>query len=244
MCDGSESSERSRQQVYTRLNGHGIACDSVPQKAMTVTKLKHNYHRLYRIFPAMDLADHTYFAFNGAAYHLNRVKELLNSAGMQTLWTEDTTLDERTRAERQGEVNLFHQHLRAFLWELVATFDTMLQWANQRYELGVPEKDVKWSKIQKKAKDAKKDQADWEKKYLLLESAWDSDWYFEVRGYRNFAHRAFLNVQAAIVKESDRDRLEIAHLFPIREGQREFVLLQEQLSIYSENMRQLGAAVF
>ena len=204
----------------------------------------HNYHQLYRIFPSMDLSDHTYFAFNGAVYHLSRVKALLNSPGMQTLWTEDTTLDERARAERQSEINLFHHHLRAFLWELVATFDTILQWANQRYELGVPEKDVKWSKIQKKAKYANKDQADWDKKYSLLQRAWNGDWYFEVRGYRNFAHRAFLNVQAAIVKESDGDRLEIAHLFPIREGQHEFVPIQEQLSIYLENMRRLGAAVF
>ena len=210
----------------------------------TMTKLKHDYHRLYRIFPPMKLADHTYFAFNGAEYHLSRIKELLDSPGMQTLWEEDTTLDERTRAERQGEVNLFHRHLRAFLWELVATFDTMLQWANQRYDLGIPEKDTKWSEIQKKVKKARKDQAEWDKKYPLLESAWNSDWYFEVRGYRNFAHRAFLNVQAAIVKKPEGDRLQIAHLFPVREGQREFAPIQEQLSIYLENIRQLGAAVF
>ncbi len=192
----------------------------------------------------MDLAAHTHFAFCSAVYHLSRVKELLGTPGMQTLWGEDKTLDEHTRAERQGEVNLFHQHLRAFLWELVATFDTMLQWANQRYDLGIPEKYVEWSKIQETAKKAKKDQDEWDKKYLLLECAWNSDWYFEVRGYRHFAHRAFLHVQAEIVKESEGDRLQIPHLFPVREGQREYVPIQEQLSIYLENMRQLGEAVF
>ncbi|MDE2060622.1 MAG: hypothetical protein KGJ27_13020, partial [candidate division NC10 bacterium] len=125
-----------------------------------------------------------------------------------------------------------------------ATFDTMLQWVNQRYDLGIPEKDVEWLKIQDKAKKAKKDRAELDKKYLILESAWNSNWYFEVRGYRNFAHRTFLNVQAAIVKEPEGDRLQIAHLFPVREGQRGFVPIQEQLSIYLENMQQLGAAVF
>lgn len=186
----------------------------------------------------MDLANHTHFAFCNAAYHLSKVKELLDSPGMQTLWEEDKTLDVTTRAERQGEVNLFHRHLRAFLWELVAVFDTMLHWANQKYQLGVKEEHlVKFPTLPLMAGT---DQNDWDKKYALLESVWNSDWYFEVRAYRNFGHRAFLNVQTAIAG----DHALMARLFPVREGQPEYVPIQEHLSAYLENMRQLGSALF
>jgi len=204
-------------------------------------KSKHEYHDLYRIFPAMDLADHAWFAFSNAAEHLRRIRELLESRGMQTLWEEDKTLDERTKAERQGEVNSFHRHLRSFLWELVASFDTMLQWANQEYQLGVQEHVVRFAELPTRAG---KNQGEWDRKYALLEGVWNSDWYFEVRAYRNFAHRAFGNVQTAIVREPGGDRALVAHLFPVRKGQREYVPIQEHLSSYLENMRRLGLAFF
>lgn len=189
----------------------------------------------------MDLVDHARFAFSNAAEHLRRIRELLASPGMQTLWEEDKTLDDRTRAERQDEVNSFHRHLRSFLWELVASFDTMLQWANQAYQLGVQEHLVHFPRL---PTTAGKNQGEWDRQYALLEGVYNSDWYFDVRAYRNFAHRAFGNVQTAIVKEAGGDRALIAHLFPVRKGQHEYVPIQEHLSSYLENVRRLGLALF
>jgi hypothetical protein len=160
---------------------------------------------------------------------------------MQTSWEEDKNLNERTKAGRRGEVNSLHRHLRSFLWELVASFDTILQWANQEYRLGLEEHAVRFSKL---PTTAGKNQGEWDRRYALLEGVWNSDWYFEVRAYRNFAHRAFENVQAAIVREAGGDRALVVHLFPVRKGQREYVPIQEHLSAYLENMRQFGVAFF
>ena len=83
----------------------------------------------------------------------------------------------------------------------------------------------------------------WNEIRARLEQVWDSDWYFEVRAYRNFAHRAFNNVQAVILKEATGDRAMHVDLFPVREGQRAHVPIQEQLTLYLEKMREIGLAV-
>jgi len=201
---------------------------------------KHEFHHLYRIFPAMDLVAHAGFAFGNANEHFVRIIDLLKTPGMQTLWEEDKTLDERTKAERGAESNAFHRHLRALLWELVASFDTILQWANQEYQLGVDEHLVKFTAL---PAIAGRKQQEWDKKRALLEEAWNSAWYFEVRAYRNFTHRAFPNVTAVIVSEAAGDRAIHVDLFPVRRGQPEHVPIQDHLRSYLEKMQELGLAV-
>ncbi len=65
---------------------------------------------------------------------------------------------------------------------MVATFDTMLQCVNQKYEPGLSAEEVKWKNIPRRAG---KNQPEWYKKYALLKSAYESEWFFEVRAYRN-----------------------------------------------------------
>ena len=196
---------------------------------------KHEFHHLYRIFPAMDLVDHAGLAFGNAHEHLGRIIDLLKTTGMQTLWEEDRTLDGRSKAERRAEVNAFHRHLRSFLWELVASFDTILQWASQEYQLGVDEHLVTFTAL---PTTAGRNQQEWDKKRALLEQAWNSAWYFEVRAYRNFAHRAFANVLAVIVREPAGDRAIHVDLLPVRKGQPEHVPIQDHLTSYLEKMQQ------
>jgi len=196
-----------------------------------------------RTVPAMALDKLAHSAFIGAVYHLARIRDFVASPCLQTTWSEDTDLDETTKRKCQTDLNQFHWHTRAFFWELVASFDTMLQWANRRYGLGVCEHQVKWKRIPRKSS---KDQAEWDVKYALLESAWNSEWFYETRMYRNFSHRGFLLVQGEYDDHLGKSKptLRLIWLIPAREGQQEYVDLLQQLSQYLEHMRQLGEKVF
>ncbi len=196
-----------------------------------------------RIVPAMALDQLAHSAFIGAVYHLARIRELITSPGIQTMWQEDNDLDDPTKRKYRADLNQFHWHIRAYFWELVASFDTMLQWANHRYALGIDEHLVKWEKIPRQTN---RDQADWDAKYNLLKSAWDSEWYFEIRMYRNFSHRAFLIIHSEFDGHFGHSTpsLNAIYLVPAREGQQEYVDLVKQLSLYLDHMRQLGEKVF
>lgn len=203
-------------------------------------------HQLFRVVPAMALDGLAQSAFIGAAYHLERIKELVNSPCLQTMWRDDAGIDEATKKSLQADVNRFHWHIRAFFWELVASFDTMLQWVNQRYELGVPEDKVKWSTIHDKAGKAKTNQTEWDKKHALLESSWNCTWHYEVRQYRNFAHRAFVfvSLEYDFYYGKAKPTLKMIWLTPAREGQLEYIHIVTHLSSYLEEMRQLGQEIF
>jgi hypothetical protein len=56
---------------------------------------------------------------------------------------------------------------------------------------------------------------------------WDSEWYFEVRGYRNFAHRAFLFVQFEYDEKNGKNKLRHVWLEPAREGQSQVDALEQ-----------------
>ena len=183
-----------------------------------------------------ELDKYASLAFGGARFHLKKIKERVNSPAVQTIWSNDKNLDETARRKLQADINIFHWHLRAYFWELIAAFDTMLQWANQRYKFGLSEVEVRWKKIPKQAR---KYQAEWDQKYALLEETWNSSWFYEVRMYRNFAHRAFQFVQSDI-----GDELNIICLLPMRVGQQQCQDLREQLSYYLKQMGQLGKKIF
>lgn len=208
-----------------------------------MTKPPFNPSKQLRIVPVMPLDELAHSAFIGAAYHLARIKELIASPCIQTMWKEDTDLDDTTKREYQTGINQFHWHMRAFFWELVASFDTMLQWANQKYGLGVDEHKVEWEKIHGKAS---KDQIEWNAKDALLESIWNSEWYYEIRMYRNFSHRGFLFIQSEYDGHYGKSKptLKLICLIAAREGQQEYVDLLQQLFQYLDHMRQLGEKVF
>jgi hypothetical protein len=177
------------------------------------------------------------------------MRENLNDPLLQEYlaWHDGKQVDEIAQDRLYHYGLKFDLHLRAFFWELDATFDTMLQWANQRYKLGVSEGNMKWEAIKnKQATGVYELDSEWKEKYQLLDTVWNSAWYFEVRMYRNFAHRTFNFVQHAFVKHTDPERYEttITCLPSARDGQQEYTDIMAQLQKYLDEMRQLGANIF
>ena len=79
-------------------------------------------------------------------------------------------------------------HLDAFFFELVSSFDCLLQEINERYELQIPEDKVSWDILKRKEYRSKIPA----KLFQLLEKEWNKDWLKKVRGYRNTAtHRSY-----------------------------------------------------
>jgi hypothetical protein len=152
-----------------------------------------------RITPAHDLKDAALTTFQGARYHLDAVQAALTTPGVQTLWRDDPTLTDAERSALTRQLNALHCHIRGFFWELASVFDAILFWANQRFELGLPERDVLWSNVAKEK--ATIDGPTWARTKAVLKTTWESDWFFEVREYRNFAHRSFLLLTAQSKRE-------------------------------------------
>jgi hypothetical protein len=116
-------------------------------------------------------------ALRSVDYHLEVVAHLNGQQGMSTIWEDDPTVENDRRLQLQTEINRFHAHLRAFFWELVATFDAMKVWIVKTYG----------RKSEQMAE---------------LEKAGEADWYGAVSAYRNFAHRCFLVEQGEYGVES------------------------------------------
>jgi hypothetical protein len=193
---------------------------------------------------SLDVLAHT--AFIGAKYHLDKIIELSANPCIQTNWQYENNLDDRKKEKLQADLNQFFWHIRGFFWELVASFDTILQWVNQKYELGEKEDKVRWDNINTGNCKSKELQAEWEKKHEILEDAWQSEWYYEVNKYRNFSHRAFLYVQTEFDYHYGKSgpTLEKIWLLPAREGQPEYADLITQLSNYMVKMNNLGRQLF
>lgn len=131
-------------------------------------------------------------AIRGAHYHSFHITKLLDK------YDEDCT---------QFSVSQMNWLIRGFFWELVGAFDLILQWSNKRFYLEVEEckkqvktgkwkpiaiEQVKWSKVQ--AARATNEIDLWKQVAECLEQAWKSVWYFEVRTYRNFAHKSLFDM--------------------------------------------------
>ena len=128
--------------------------------------------------------------------------------------------------------------MRGFLWELYGAFDLMLMWSNDHFGLGIPDKNVVPDSIL--AATPTKNLTDWPRVQKLLETAWLSEWLFELRMYRNFSHRSFLLVQGFIPKQGQASMM----LPRAREGQPYVPVLPEALRPYIAEMASLGAALF
>ncbi len=204
-----------------------------------MSKSKFKRHEAYAIHPAQKLDEDTSLAFTGAQYHLNKFKNILESPSLLTDFLDGSQVH-----PMDFECNQLHWHLRGFLWEMVATFDTMLQCVNQKYELGLSAEDVKWKNIPMRAG---KNQHEWNKKYALLKSAYESEWFFEVRAYRNYAHWAFNFFQVAYSEHKEVEsvirKMHAAKLLPVREGQT-YLQPIEQLTNYWLEMQKLGKELF
>ena len=88
---------------------------------------------------------------------------------------------------------MIHFHVRAFFWELTAVFDAVVRWAYKEYALRADSfYDLKWAKLypQESAVDG------WKMKRDQINTIWTSDWFFEVRTYRNYSHESYLRQDA------------------------------------------------
>jgi hypothetical protein len=110
-------------------------------------------------------------------YHLGAVQHFNGQPGMSTIWEDDPTVEDARRPHLQTDINRFRAHLRAFFWELVATFDAMKVWIVETYG----------RKSEQMAE---------------LEKTGEADWYVAVSAYRNFAHRCFLTSQGVFGVEN------------------------------------------
>jgi hypothetical protein len=190
------------------------------------------------IVPVSDLASTVQFALSGARYHLRKTLSIFDSPALQRRYDDDLHLSESQRVERATEVNRFLWHLRAYFWELTAVFDHLLQWACQTHELRakdlpIAEHEVTWSKL--KDAEAHRHVEQWEREQDQLGKAYCSGWFFEVRQYRNLAHRD------TIFMEWEYDELrnlnpDAAFLPAAREGQA-YVPLRQHLTSYLARMR-------
>jgi len=203
-------------------------------------------HQNFQIHPVHELDSLAKCCLIGAKYHLEKIIELHNQIGMQTLNNSDLPIDKQKQESIQIEINQLHWHIRAFFWELVASFDTILQWVNQEYELGIHERKVNWCEIKKHNSKNNLLQADWSRKKSILEKAWESEWFYEVRLYRNFAHRAFQFIQSEYDGDYGREpsTLKKTWLSPAREGQSDYVDIITHLTDYLERMRGLTNRIF
>jgi hypothetical protein len=199
-----------------------------------------------QIYPVHDLEQSAVTAFRGAHYHLDALKSFLTKPGLQNLWNNDPKLSSDERNRLQEQVNAFHWHMRAFFWELVGAFDAMLLWSNGRFGLGLNERDGRWSTVTSAT--PTNDPHLWAQKKVILQAAWESDWFFEIREYRNFAHRSFLILQVEYApSENDKSaphHLRLIHLLPARVGQAFYQDLTEHLSNYHREMGKVGESIF
>lgn len=166
-------------------------------------------------------------AVRGAEAHLEALRKLLGRNG--------STI-ERNRLST-NERDALHWRVRAFFWELVGAFDLMLQWSNDRFQLKLPAWRVVWANVIDASADC--DPNEWEHVRAALQGAWNSEWYFEVRTYRNYAHRAFMRADAM----TSARQIQV-FLPPARVGQARLIELREHLGGYVGEMLKLGGRVF
>lgn len=78
-------------------------------------------------------------------------------------------------------------HLDSFFFELVSSFDSMLQEVNIRYGVAIPRRNIAWkNEIKEKFQNKIPTEV-----FQLIDEEWNADWFVKVREYRNTAtHRS------------------------------------------------------
>lgn len=194
--------------------------------------MKHKEHPELRRLAVQSGATLARFALKGAEVNLSAITKLL------TRDPETPRKEYESPLDNPRVVDELLWRTRAFFWELVGAFDMFLQWANDHFQLGLSEGDVKWSKM---PNTSPVDQGEWSKMRAALENAYNSEWYFEIRTYRNYAHRSVLHVQALVPKTSGEAQVFLPHA---RRDQPYYEHLPIQMRGYLEHMRLLARELF
>lgn len=195
--------------------------------------MKQEQHPELRRLPAQSGATLARFAIRGAEVHFTAITELLNH-----IEPEVVQLHKASPMNNAAVVDALLWRTRAFFWELVGAFDMFLQWANEQFQLGLAEGEVRWDKM---PSISSADNDGWIKMRAVLETAYNSDWYFEVRTYRNYAHRSIIHVTALVPINSGAPQVFLPHA---RVGQVHYDDLRIQLKSYLDQMLLLGEQLF
>jgi hypothetical protein len=141
----------------------------------------------FRLIEEQDVAEATRYALSAANYHFRGLRHHLKALNDAQLAGGE--FDARAR----DNFNKFYHYLRAFFWELCASFDTLLQEINRRLELSISEREVGWNTVSQ----ALSVKPEYKKFLSKLSRGFNSEWFTEVREYRNFAHRGTIIVESA-----------------------------------------------
>lgn len=191
--------------------------------------MKQEQHPELRRLPRQSGAALARFAISGAEIHLIGIEKLLGHND-----PEDAQVDYASPVNNAAVVDALLWRTRAFFWELVGAFDMFLQSANEQFCLGLAEDKVRWDKM---PSTSSVDNDGWIRMRAVLETAYNSDWYFEVRSYRNYAHRSIIHVTALVPKNLGTTQVFLPHA---RVGQSHYEDLRVQLKSYLEQMHLLG----
>ena len=131
--------------------------------------------RLFSLVDRLDLIGSTRFAVRASKYHFRKMKETLDEA---------RNYEGPSAPEFQELTNTYYFHFRGFFWEMMASWDSLLQAVNQRLALGLPPRDVALKEIL----DGLRKRSDGGALVDVLTKAHGSEWFRQVREYRHFAH--------------------------------------------------------
>lgn len=174
------------------------------------------------------------FAIKGAYVHLRAIQRLLKHVPPQA----HGAVEYASPLSDPVVMEQIMWRTRAFFWELVGAFDMFLQWANDHFVLGLAGDKVMWAAM---PTSSSRDQAGWTAMRKLLEDGYNSEWYYEVRMYRNFAHRSILPMKSIIPKIPGETQVFLPHA---RKGQSHYDDIRTQLNSYIEQMLALGRRLF
>lgn len=168
------------------------------------------------LFSRVRTDDHhnlAFVAFEAARAHLEGIRAIANSN------------DESRSAE-------LHLRVRAFFWEMVATWELFHNWANEHFKFGLGGRKLNPANVQKRLASDPRCTA----VYDVLRSTYESSWLWEVLQYRNYAHRSYLDMQGLEYQTSGSFQ---TFLIPCRDGQ-SYVPLVEHLASYVEAIAEVG----
>jgi hypothetical protein len=130
--------------------------------------------------------------------------------------------------------------VRSFFWELVGAWDLFQQWVNDTY-LRYDEDKVSMNSIRQAIENGKGSGPGWKEVSELLLAAFESDWHFEIRTYRNYGHRSYFQMTNMIQQNTGRNSL---FLPCARKGQNsQFKGIVPHLKYYIERMREIGQKI-
>lgn len=196
--------------------------------------MAHETHGELARLPTQSGSSMARFAIKGAEVHLRAIQRLLKHDPMQI----DSAAEYASPLNDPAVMEQLVWRTRAFFWELVGSFDMFLQWANDHFALGVAEGRVAWNTMPIASS---RNHAEWTAMRKLLEDGYNSEWYFEVRMYRNFAHRSILAMTSMIPKVPGETQVYLPHA---RKGQANYDDIRIQLSGYIDQMLVLGQRLF